>query len=225
MFDKVPIDPQQAIKRESPFTDETGLILSLFEVRLNILVTIFCARVTKVVCSLWYCLYLVPKENKCLHCCFVKDMTRKMWSCQLCAHNQCAVLCALTVGYISVAIANVFCRLMPILMLFKSLFRGGKLQIPSLWNDTFLQEQHITICRRMLLEIARTDDYYKMLQPLMITKCVTRFGHKFLRCVLQNAFILAKCRNCYYKMLVSPSITFVVALKSLKLVWAVKITF
>ena len=27
--------------------------------------------------------------------------------------------------------------LMPILMLFKSLFRGGKLQIPSLWNDTF----------------------------------------------------------------------------------------
>ena len=24
-----------------------------------------------------------------------------------------------------------------ILMLFKSLFRGGKLQIPSLWNDTF----------------------------------------------------------------------------------------
>ena len=123
------------------------------------------------------------------------------------------------------AIANVFCRLMPILMLFKSLFRGGKPQIPSLCNDTFLQEQHVTICRRMLLEIAQTDDYYKMLQPLMITKCVTRFCHKFLRCVLQNAFILAKCRNCYYKMLVSTSITFVVALKSLKLVWAVKITF
>ena len=33
MLDKVPIDPQQAIKRESPFTDETDLILSLFEVR------------------------------------------------------------------------------------------------------------------------------------------------------------------------------------------------
>ena len=89
----------------------------------------------------------------------------------------------------------------------------------------FLQEQHITICRTMLLEIAQTDDYYKMLQPLMITKCVTRFCHKFLQCVLQNAFILAKCRNCYYKMLVSPSITFVVALKSSKLMWAVKITF
>ena len=143
-------------------------------------------------------------------------MRRKMWSCQLCAHNQCAVLCAFTVEYISVAIANVFCRLMPILMLFKSLFRGGKLQIPSLWNG--MQEQHIIICRRMLLEIAQTDDYYKMLQPLMITKCVTRFCHKFLQCVLQNAFILAKCRNCYYKMLVSPSITFVVALKSSKLV-------
>ena len=52
MFDKVPIDPQQASKRESPFTDETDLILSLLEVRLNILVTIFCARVTKVVYSL-----------------------------------------------------------------------------------------------------------------------------------------------------------------------------
>ena len=76
MLDKVPIDPQQAIKRESPFTDETDLILSLFEVRLNIqspttvlfrtthtrtitlhkllniLMTIFCARVTKVVYSL-----------------------------------------------------------------------------------------------------------------------------------------------------------------------------
>ena len=78
MFDKVPIDPQQAIKRESPFTDETGLILSLFEVRLNILVTIFCARVAKAVYSLLYCLYLFPKENKCLHCCFVKDMRRKM---------------------------------------------------------------------------------------------------------------------------------------------------
>ena len=74
MFDKDPIDPQQAIKRESPFTDETDLIMSLFELRLNILVTIFCARVTKVV----YCIYLVPKENRCLHCCFVKDMTRKM---------------------------------------------------------------------------------------------------------------------------------------------------
>ena len=33
MLDKVPIDPQQVIKRESPFTDETDLILSLFEVR------------------------------------------------------------------------------------------------------------------------------------------------------------------------------------------------
>ena len=42
MLDKVPIDPQQAIKRESPFTDETDLILSLFEVRSNILATIFC---------------------------------------------------------------------------------------------------------------------------------------------------------------------------------------
>ena len=42
MLDKVPIDPQQAIKRESPFTDETDLILSLFEARSNILVTIFC---------------------------------------------------------------------------------------------------------------------------------------------------------------------------------------
>ena len=52
MLDKVPIDPQQVIKRESPFTDETDLILSLFEVGLNILVTIFCARVTKVVYSL-----------------------------------------------------------------------------------------------------------------------------------------------------------------------------
>ena len=81
MLDKVPIDPQQAIKRESPFTDETDLILSLFEVRLNILMTIFCARVTKVVYSLWYCLYLVPKEKKYLHCCFVKDMRRIMWSC------------------------------------------------------------------------------------------------------------------------------------------------
>lgn len=143
---------------------------------------------TRVVYSLWYCLYLVPKENKCLHCCFEKGMMRKMWSCQLCTHNQCAVLCAFTVGYISVAIANVFCSLMPILMLFISLFRGGKLQIPSLWNDTFfaratyynLPKDVVRNCtdRRLLQNVAAINDnkmrdsILSQISVMRITKCI-----------------------------------------------------
>ena len=157
MFDKVPIDPQQAII----------MILSLSG----------------------------SKRKKMFTLLFVKDMTRKMWSCQLCTHNQCAVLCAFTVGYISVAIENVFCRLMPILMLFKSLFRGGKLQIPSLWNDTFFAR---ATYYNLPLDVVRNCTDRRLLQnvaaiivAMRITKCI----------------ILAKCRNCYYKILVSPLIT------------------
>ena len=58
----------------------------------NILVTISWKELTKVVYSSWHCLHLFPKENKCLHYCFVKDIARNVILPSVCPQPvRCAV--------------------------------------------------------------------------------------------------------------------------------------
>ena len=81
---------------------------------------------------------------------------------------------------------------------------SGPLSIPIFQNNFSFQNcKCITICVRKVLQIAKTDDNYKMLKPLLqnaqvITKSRNPY-HKKVRKLLQNASLLQNvAEQCFY---------------------------